>query len=173
VLDKSIPNRNVQFQKLWGVVREFTGNPLLVKFLAELIEEHDVPERNPVALVKAIQNYAIDHIKFFREYPERFQSPLRTIDWGIGDCDDKTIFVACCTRTFRIPTHLSILELKHPDLDLAHVYPECFIDGLWVPVETVRRYPWGHNPAQVAIRKNILIAQKFVGDKAPSDSRYG
>jgi hypothetical protein len=171
------------------VVRKYTGHPLLVEFCAGLIEDYRVPARNPVAFVKAVQHYATHEVKFFREYPERFQSPLRTIDWGIGDCDDKTILVASCARTFRIPTRLSILELAHAELDLAHVYPECFLanpfgpdtQSAWVPVDTVREYPWGHNPAKVAyskaveidgVRSPLLLAQKFIGDKTPIDETY-
>lgn len=170
--DASIPTRAVQAQKLWGMVRKYTGHPLLVDFLAALIERDNVPERDPEALVKAIQAYSVNEIKFFREYPERFQSPLRTIAWGIGDCDDKTIFVAASARTFRIPTRLSVLTLDHEELDLAHVYPEVWIGGKWIPVDTVRAYPWGHDPAKVALQKDLLLRQQFIGDAEPEDPSY-
>ena len=89
-----------QRKRLWKEVVKYTGHPLLVDWAAKLIRKYDVPERDDAALARAVQVYSQDHIKFFREAPERFASPMRTIAWGIGDCDDKSLFIAAVLRSF-------------------------------------------------------------------------
>lgn len=164
--DEKLPNLDNQTRRLWGMVESYTGHPFLVDFLSELIRAYKVPARDPKAFVKAIQDYSVEHIKFFRERPERFASPLRTIAWGIGDCDDKSILIAAATRTFRIPTRLTILRLSVKGQRMGHVYPEVYLSGKWIPVESVRKYPWGHNPADVARSRGMLVKTERIGDKA-------
>jgi transglutaminase-like putative cysteine protease len=165
-VESSLPTNQSQNKALWGMVQKFTGHPLFVHFLATLIREYGVEARDPEALARAIQDYSVKYIKFFRERPERFQSPMRTIVWGLGDCDDKTILIASALRTFRIPTRLVILRMKIDGRNVGHVYPEAEIAGKWVPLESVRAYPWGHDPSAIAKRRGFLVSKEIVGDKA-------
>lgn len=172
--DSELSGLTEQNSRLWGMVEQYTGHPLLIDILARLIDAYNVPARDPEALAKAIQHYSAHHIKFFRERPERFQSPMRTVAWGIGDCDDKSIFVAASLRSFRVPVRLVILRLliKDPKTrkkkPVGHVYPEAYLDGEWVALESVRPYPWGHDPAAVAKARGILAGKEIIGDKAES-----
>ena len=155
----------LQEQRLWDAVLQATGNPLLIHFLAELIEKANIPPRDPEKLARAIQLYSARKIKFFRERPERFQHPLRTIVWGLGDCDDKSIFVATALRSFRVPTRLRFLRIKlGPERTLGHVYPLAFIAGKWIPLESVREYPWGYDPEVCAREKGFEVSTRTIGD---------
>lgn len=156
-----------QIQRLWEAVEQDTGNPLLVHFLARLIDVYRVPARDPAALARAVQLYSARRIKFFRERPERFQSALRTVAWGIGDCDDKARFIAASLRTFRIPVQLKFLHLTLPDgRALGHVYPRAFIDGQWTALESVREYPFGYDPEIKLLKKGLNIKSSYIGDDA-------
>lgn len=165
---RDIKTRPELLRALWGVIQEYSGNPLLLDFLTGLIDAYNVPARDPIALARAIQVYSAEHIKFFRERPERFVSPLRTIVWGLGDCDDKTILVASSLRTFRIPVRLVDLLLRSKGQYYGHVYNEAFLSGAWVPLESVRLYPWGHNPALIAKERGLLVKINVFGDPADS-----
>lgn len=165
-MEANLSSPRLQDKALWGMVRKYTGHPLLVHFLSALIADANVPARDPQALAEAIQNYSVEHIKFFRERPERFQSPMRSIVWGLGDCDDKAIFIAAATRTFRIPTQLEIIRMRIHGRDVGHVYPKVYLEGAWIPLESVRAYPWGHDPAKIAKRRGFLVSTNVVGDKA-------
>lgn len=148
-------------------------------FLAKLIDVARVPERDPVKLARAVQLYSARRIKFFRERPERFQSALRTIVWGIGDCDDKARFIAACLRTFRIPVRLKILHLTMPKvidprtkkpMVLGHVYPQAWLQlpgqkSQWVSLESVREYPMGYDPEKRAIERGFGVRVTYVGDE--------
>lgn len=158
-------------QALWEAVQEDTGHPLLVHFLARLIDIARVPARDPVRLARAVQLYSARKIKFFRERPERFQSAMRTVAWGIGDCDDKARFIAASLRTFRIPTRLKFLHITLPNKSvLGHVYPQAFLparDGVsdWVTLESVREYPMGYDPESKARAKGYAVKVTYIGDK--------
>lgn len=158
-------------QALWDAVEMDTGHPLLVHFLARLIDVAKVPARDPVALARAVQLYSARKIKFFRERPERFQSAIRTVAWGIGDCDDKARFIAACLRTFRIPVSLKFLHLTLPNgAQLGHVYPLAWLEhpkapAKWVALESVREYPLGYDPEGRAIQRGYKVSSSIIGDK--------
>jgi transglutaminase-like putative cysteine protease len=158
-----------QAQMLWKGVEADTGHPLLMHFLAKLIDKANIPARNPEALARAVQLYSARKIKFFRERPERFQSAMRTIVWGIGDCDDKSRFIAASLRSFRIPVKLKFLRysVKLADDTIAkrgHVYPLAFIGGKWVPLESVREYKAGYDPEEKAKQLGFDITTQLLGD---------
>lgn len=158
-------------KRLWDAVLQTTGNPLLLHFLSKIIEIGNIPARDPQALARAIQLYSSRKIKFFRERPERFQHPLRTIAWGIGDCDDKSLFIAASLRTFRIPVRLRFLRIHlSPTRILGHVYPAAYIEGKWVPLESVREYPWGYDPLAKAKAKGFKVTTQEIGD--PTDTLH-
>ena len=153
-----------------------TGHPLLVHFLARLIDRYDVPARDSAAFARAIQLYSARRVKFFRERPERFQSAVRTLAWGIGDCDDKARLVAAALRTMRIPVQLAFMHITMPNgQTLGHVWPRAWLSlrpkepAQWVDLESVREYPVGYSPAKRAKEKGLTIKSlQYIGD-APGD----
>lgn len=160
-----------QERRLWEKIVEETGHPLLIHFLSKLIEVGNIPARDPEKLARALQLYSARRIKFFRERPERFQSPLRTLVWGLGDCDDKTIFLASALRSFRIPVRVKFIRIKlSPSRVLGHVYPLVLIGGKWVPLESVREYPWGYDPEEKAKSKGFEVSSRVLGD--PPDTLH-
>lgn len=168
-IEEDHPTDALQAQGLWKGVLADTGHPLLMHFLAELIEKAKVPARDPEKLARAIQLYSARKIKFFRERPERFQSAMRTVAWGIGDCDDKSRFIAASLRSFRIPVRLRFLRysVKLPNGEIArkgHVYPLAFLGDTWVPLESVREYKWGYDPEEKARQIGFDIDVQTVGD---------
>lgn len=157
-----------QREALWRVISENTGNPLLRRQAATIIREYNIPERNPMALAQGIARYFQNEVKFFREYPEFFASPMRTIEWGIGDCDDKTIGVAAILRTFRIPVRLKIIRYKHDGERKAHVYPQAWIDNTWISLETVRQWRLGDDAENKLKARGIKVSVNYIGDTPTS-----
>ena len=159
---ENVRSNKAQRVALWNVVRQYTGHPQLVEWAAKLIREANVPARDPAALARAVQKYAQDHVKFFRERPERFASPLRTLSWGIGDCDDKTILIATVLRSFRIPVRAVFIRYVSREKDgsekqVSHVFPE-FRDtnGQWLALESVHDWAMGDSPLERARKRGIV-----------------
>lgn len=156
-----------QAKALWGVVEQWSGHPLLIDVAAELIRKAGVEARDEEQLARTIQIFAQKFVKYFREYPERWASPLRTIAWGIGDCDDKSILIASMLRGFRIPVRLKFLRLTLPTgRRVSHVYPEAFLRNTWTPMESVRAVPLGYDPARLAQERGIPFTTETIGDTA-------
>lgn len=157
-----------QRKAVWRVVKQYTGHPLLMQWAADFLRDYKVPERDPAALARAVQRYAQEHIRFFRERPERFASPLRSIEWGFGDCDDKSIFIATVLRSFRVPVRLAFVRYVKRNLDgttkrISHVYPQANLGGKWVALESVHPWPAGKDPAVEARRKGFTPHVEVIG----------
>lgn len=157
-----------QRAKLWDVVKQYTGHPMLMEWASDFLRDYKVPARDPYALAQAIQRYSQDHITFMRERPERFASPLRTIQWGFGDCDDKTILIASVLRSFRVPVRATFVRYVVPKPDgsarrISHVYPEVKIKGQWLALESVHPWPIGKSPYQEALRKGFSPTLETIG----------
>ncbi len=167
---ENITTPEQQRSKLWGVVLENTGNPQLVDFTARLIKKNNVPERNDRALARAVQVYSQKYIKFFRERPERFAGPLRTILWGLGDCDDKSTLIASILRSFRVPVRLKFIKFSIKQKDgtiknVSHVYPQFKYKGAWLALESVHPWALGDDPEDRARKKGIIPEVNYIGDK--------
>jgi transglutaminase-like putative cysteine protease len=149
------------------MIDKYTGDPHLVEIAARIIKTLDIPERDNLALARGFQRYVQENIKFFRERPERFVSPVRTAQWGIGDCDDKTILLATLLRSFRLPVRLKFIRFISPKTKkkVSHVYVQVWIDNKWITLETVQKWPMGKDGEQILRQKNIPVKVEFHGDK--------
>lgn len=183
-VERNLPNNDAQRRAAWAWVEKHTGDPTLIEFAARLIRLHNVDARDDVKLAEVVQKFAQQKIKYFKERPERWQSPVRTISWGIGDCDDKAFLVACMLRGFRIPVRLKFLRMVMPagmpvrepggtehrigrPRRVSHVYPQALLRGKWVTLESVREYPLGFDPEVLAQRKGIPFTAEYIGDNTP------
>lgn len=158
-----------QRQLLWNFVDKYTGDPRVIDFASWLIRKYKVAGRDETGLARAIQVYSQDYVKYFREKPERFASPMRTVKWGIGDCDDKSILIASVLRSFRIPVKLKFLKYEAPQKDgtikkISHVYPLAKLDGKWVALESVHKWALGDDPEIRALAKKLRPVVFLIGD---------
>ena len=150
---------------MWRLVEQWTGHPTLVEVAARVLNHHNVEARDELGLARAFQHFAQHAVKYFREFPERWVSPLRTIAWRIGDCDDKSILIATLLRTFRIPVRLKFLRMQLPEgKRIAHVYPQAFIKGQWIALESVRPVALGFDYETTAIERGYPYKVEYVGD---------
>jgi len=156
-----------QRKLLWKLIVQYTGDPRLVDIAAKIIDSLNIPEREPMALATGFQQFVQQNIKFFRERPERFVNPVRTVQWGIGDCDDKTILLATLLRTFRIPVRLKFIRFVSPKSkkNVSHVYPQAKINNRWITLETVQQWPPGKDGETILKNKNIPTKVEYIGDK--------
>lgn len=139
-----------------------------MQWASDFLREYAVPARDNAALARAIQRYSQDHIRFMRERPERFASPMRTIEWGFGDCDDKSTLIATVLRSFRVPVRLVFTRYDALNKDgtrkkVSHVFPEAQVDGKWQALESVHPWPMGKNPVTEAKLKGYEPTVEIIG----------
>lgn len=179
--ERNLRTHEEQRKAAWQWVEKHTGDPLLVQFCARLIKICNVPQRDEVALARCVQKVSQDHVKYFKEQPERWQSPVRTLAWRIGDCDDKAFLIASALRSFRIPVRLKFLRMTLPkgtpvrepggtlkrlekDRRVSHIYPQALLRGKPTSLESVKAYPLGFDPEVLAQRKGIRYTVELIGD---------
>jgi transglutaminase-like putative cysteine protease len=153
---------------LWSIIAKHTGEPMLVDFAANVIREQEIPANNSRELARFLQKYVQQNVKFFREYPERWQSPLRTLKWGIGDCDDQAILLATTLRSFRVPVRLKFVRFVDPKhrARKSHVYTQAKLGNEWVSLETVKPVALGYDPEQRMREQGIrVLGVDLIGDK--------
>jgi transglutaminase-like putative cysteine protease len=115
-----------------------------------MLQEANVTGRHDADVARVAQQWVQRHIRYLREYPETYASPLRTLAWEAGDCDDQVILLASLLRGAKIPTRAAFAFWRS-DQDgqrKGHVWTD-FYDReahRWVPLETVRPVKYGWSP---------------------------
>lgn len=132
--------------------------------------------RDPAQLARAVQQFVQQRVRYLREYPETYQSVARTLEWGVGDCDDMSPVVAAMARTARIPARLCIVGWDEPaggPLRPRHVYGQLLVpaepgaEPVWRTAETVRPVPLGWDAGEWKRSKGHRVAYSYVGDRGP------
>jgi len=105
--------------------------------------------------IKNIHEYVRDKIRYVRDIDgiETIQTPERTIYYGQGDCDDKSVLVATLLATIGHPTRFVAIGLQPGSF--CHVYVETKIANKWIGVETTENVPLGWQPS--GIRERMVM----------------
>ena len=103
--------------------------------------------KNWVGQVKSIHAYVRDHVQYVRDITgvETLATPVKTLEYMQGDCDDQATLVASLLEAIGHPTRFVAIA---PTLfgDFTHVYTETKIGhnpGKWIPLETTEKFPPG------------------------------
>ena len=111
--------------------------------------------RTDEARAATLHAYVKDRVAFVKEKRETFSPTLRTLEVGMGDCDDSARALMALLRTLDIPARLQTLPPRgHPDPPL-HVAAQVQLGGQWRWLETsIDAQPFEH-PLQAAKRLGI------------------
>lgn len=76
------------------LAREYAIHPRIRALVAELLR--NCKEKDYDCYIDRITSFVKENIKYVNDPPraEVFQSPLRTLEWGLGDCDDFAVLTA-------------------------------------------------------------------------------
>ncbi len=76
------------------LAKEYSIHPRIRSIVAELLAP--CKEKNYDCYIQQITDFVKKNVKYVNDPPraEVFQSPLRTLEWGIGDCDDFAVLTA-------------------------------------------------------------------------------
>jgi len=104
-------------------------DPYIRKLAGEILSRKNpdgswvVPERDWKAEVIAIFNYTRSNVRYTRdiEQVELYQRPARSLEIGIGDCDDLTILLASLLQAVGYPVKLRVIGMKGQRM-YSHIY---------------------------------------------------
>jgi len=125
-------------------VREYKKNPdvrALARSLVSYLVEKDF--RAEVAL---IFDYVQKNIRYLQDIAdvETLQTPLITMQYEAGDCDDKATLLAALLESIGHKTRFVAAGFNGGDIE--HVFVETLIANIWVPLDPTENYDMGWMP---------------------------
>lgn len=123
------------------IARDFKKSPVIRRLALKLVENNH--QKDFVNEVKSIHEFVRDNIRYVKDINgvETVQTPIKTLEFKQGDCDDKSTLAASLLESIGHPTRFVAVGF-HPG-KYAHVYVETKIGTKWVPVETTEPWPLG------------------------------
>jgi len=125
------------------LVRQFKKTIPIRELALSLISP--VPgHKNWVGQVHNVHAFVRDNIQYVRDVRgvETVATPVKTLEYGQGDCDDQAVLLAALLESIGHPTRF--VAIKSNMLGpFVHVYTETKIGHKWYPLETTEKFPAG------------------------------
>jgi len=132
------------------MVKAFKKDSGVRALAGELVRE--VPQYDGPGEVRALHAFVRDCIRYTGDIAgvETLQTPRRTLETGIGDCDDKSTLLAALLESINRKTRFVAVGFQEGG-GLSHVLVEVRAgkSGKWVPLETIKPVPAGWRPAGI------------------------
>lgn len=138
------------------LVRDGKRNPVIRQAALDIIS--NVPQKNWVGEIRAIQQFVRDQIRYTKDIlgVETVQTADATLDIGHGDCDDKSVLVASLLEAIGVPTRFKAVGFSPGQI--SHVYVQAKIGPKWIGVETTEPVDIGWEPSN--IRNQIIVTNR-------------
>lgn len=135
-----------------GMVRRYK-KAVPIRQLAFAIIDNVRGHKNFSAQVRAIHAWVTSNIQYVKDITgvETLATPVKTLEFGKGDCDDQSVLVASLLESIGHPTRFVAIKLQ-PLGPFVHVFTETKIGPNWYAVETTERWPVGKGPPKFAGR---------------------
>lgn len=116
-----------------------------IRELALQLTSH-LPQKDFMGEAHALFDYVKNHIRYVKDIAgvETIQTPLKTLEYGQGDCDDKASLLAALLESIGHKTRFHALGFR-PN-NVSHVLLETNINGEWIPLETTEDVALGWIP---------------------------
>jgi len=92
------------------------------------------PHKDYICEARSIHEFVKNNVRWTRDIykTETLQSPLRTLQWGAGDCDDIAILTASLFSSIGFPTRF-VAVAANPEVPhlFSHVYTQVQIGNVW------------------------------------------
>jgi len=130
------PSQHDQIRFLRAMVDRYRGHQLIREKAIDIVfREAKCPPKAKLCHAVAIARWVQKNITYVNEGVETFQSPVRTLTWRRGDCDDFATVEAALCESIGIPCELVGLHWRG---QFRHIFARAVIP---VPGHGVRRIP--------------------------------
>lgn len=108
-----------------------------------------LPPRQWMMEVRALQSFVKEQIRYLKDPVgmELVQTPLKTLEYGQGDCDDKATLLAALLEASGHPAQF--VAVGFDSGPFSHVLVETRVRDRWIPLETIIDKPAGWFPPGV------------------------
>jgi transglutaminase-like putative cysteine protease len=118
----SFGSQREQVKFLRQLVNTYANRLPIRELAVQICRDAGVPSKNQVRQAKAIAEWVGDRIYYVNERRETFQTPIRTLKSGLGDCDDTTSLIGALCESIAIPVELVAIGVNS-GRQLTHIYP--------------------------------------------------
>jgi len=119
------PSQAAQIAWLRQMVDRYKGNQLIRHKAVDIVFRWAGCEpKQKLCHAIAIGRWVQKHIRYINEGVETFQSPVRTLTWRHGDCDDFTTLIASLLESIGIKSELVGLEWRGM---YRHIFPRAIV----------------------------------------------
>ena len=124
-----------------------------IRQLAFAIIDRVRGHKNFSAQVRAIHAWVQSNIQYVKDINgvETLATPIKTLEFGKGDCDDQAVLLASLLESIGHPTRFVAIKMQ-PLGPFVHVFTETKIGPHWYPLETTEPWPAGKGPPKFAGR---------------------
>jgi len=154
---QEIPNGNAGTLETLKIMRKLVKDgktSLTVRNLAASLV-NGARQKDYAKEARIIQRYVRDSIRYVRDINgvETLHTAEKILEFGYGDCDDKSVLVAAMLESIGHPTRFVAMGINGSDY--CHVYVETKIGNAWVGVETTEPVELGWTPKKQTSRMII------------------
>lgn len=111
-----------------------------------------LPQKAWAAEAAALFAFVRDDIRYVRDVTdvETVATPVKTLEYGQGDCDDKSVLLAALLESIGHPS--AFVAIGYSPDSFVHVYVQSRINKNWVGMETTEPWPMGKRPTGLPYR---------------------
>lgn len=130
-----------------GFVDRFKTNPIIREVALDLTR--NLPQKDFKGEINNLFRFVQNNIRYVRDVVdvETVQTPIKTLEYSQGDCDDKATLLGALLESLGHPTRFHAMGFERGIVD--HVILEVYIAGEWVPLETTEPVALGWRPPHV------------------------
>ncbi len=137
------------------MVKDFKINPKIRQIALSIIMT--APERDAMAETQTIFNWVRDTIKYRKDIAgvETLQTPIQTIQFRSGDCDDQVILLNALLESVGIKTRFVVIAQKRRGV-WNHIYSQALIGRDFYDMDPIRDVDFGEGPEKYIERRFFL-----------------
>ena len=131
---------------------------------SKILKSYNVKNRDWTGQAQAVFEWVRDNIRYVRDPAglEQFRKPIRTVQQGMGDCDDMTILICSLLGTIGLNCIIRVIGVSSDEPE--HVYPLVLVPPVnptgAIALDATRPEPMGFE-----VHKNKI---KFLQDYDPN-----
>ena len=163
------------------LIREGSEEPEVRQLLAQIMRRKKpdgswaITEKDDKAEAQAIFDWVRANVRYTSDITdvETLQRAIRTVEEGIGDCDDQTVLYGALARAAGFPFAVHVIDTTGEGYE--HVYGKLgvpkFAATEWLAVDCTENKPLGWEVPPHAVKKSFTLAVD--GDKPDSTQGAG
>jgi len=143
----SVSSLDDRIEVISKMIKAGKANPDIRKLVSKILHDRSVEGKDWNGEVEAVFEWVRENVRYTRDTEglDTYTEPLKTVDLGIGDCDDLSILLGSMLGAIGYPSKLKVVSMTGDGWD--HVYPLIgmppFAPAKWIALDASIELPLG------------------------------